>query len=129
MINKLLNFFDKLEDRVRYRLSKYPLLYAFIGGVGIVLFWRGVWGLSEEMGFSNLEVLIISTILLLISGLFVSFFIGDQFIISSLRGEKKIIEKTKDEILAEGNQIDRLVTRIDKLEKKIDKLLRQKPNA
>lgn len=123
MIKDIINFFDKLEDRVRYRLSKYPLIYAFIGGVGIVLFWRGVWGLSEEMGFSNLEVLIISTILLLISGLFVSFFIGDQFIISSLKGEKKIIEKTKDEIVSEVNQLDRLSLKIADLEKKIDVLI------
>ena len=123
MIKDIINFFDKLEDRVRYRLSKYPLIYAFIGGVGIVLFCRGVWGLSEEMGFSNLEVLIISTILLLISGLFVSFFIGDQFIISSLKGEKKIIEKTKDEIVSEVNQLDRLSLKIADLEKKIDALI------
>ena len=129
MINKLLNFFDKLEDRIRGYLSKHPIVYAFVGGVGIVLFWRGVWGFSEEVGMSNIGALVISTIILLATGLFVSFFIGDQFIISSLKGEKKIIEKTKDEILAEGNQIDRLITRIDKLEKKIDKLLRQKSNV
>ena len=63
MIKKILHFFDKLEDQIRGRLSKYPIVYAFIGGVGIVLFWRGVWGLSEEIGMTNIQAIIISVII------------------------------------------------------------------
>jgi Zn-dependent protease with chaperone function len=122
MIKKIFNFFDKLENQIRGRLSKYPIIYAFIGGVGIVLFWRGVWGLSEEIGMTNIQALIISVLILLSVGLFVSFFIGDSFIISSLKGEKKIIEKTKEEILEEEIEIQKVLGKLDSIEQKLDEL-------
>ncbi len=123
MIKKILHFFDKLEDQIRGRLSKYPIVYAFIGGVGIVLFWRGVWGLSEEIGMTNIQAIIISVIILLAVGLFVSFFIGDRFIISSLKGEKKIIEKTKEEILEGEEEIKKVLHKLENIEDKLDVLL------
>jgi hypothetical protein len=44
---KLLRFFDKFEDAVRGALSHWPIVYGFFGGVGIVLFWRGVWHTAD----------------------------------------------------------------------------------
>ena len=123
MIKKILNFFDKLEDHVRTSLSKYPIAYALIGGIGIVLFWRAIWGLSEDIGLSNLDSLFISTTILLATGLFVSYFIGDQFIISGIRGEKKIIEKTKEEILDEEDQLKKVIKKLNIIENKIDELV------
>ena len=73
MTCKIIKFFDKLEDKVRARLSHYPILYALVGGVGIVLFWRGVWHVADDMGLGSWTSIIISLILLLMTGLFVSF--------------------------------------------------------
>lgn len=120
---KIIHFFDKLEDRVRSFFSKMPILYAFIGGVGIVLFWRGIWGLSEEIGMTNIEAIIISLVIMLSTGLFVSFFIGDRFIIASLKGEKKIIEKTKDEIIAEESELKIILRRLEKIEQKLEEIV------
>ena len=36
------SFFDRLEDKIRARLSRAPILYALIGAVGIILMWKGV---------------------------------------------------------------------------------------
>ena len=33
---KIYNFGDRLEDKARGRLSHYPIIYAFIGGTGII---------------------------------------------------------------------------------------------
>ncbi len=108
-MNRVIKFFDHLEDKTRGRLSKHPVLYGFVGGTGIVMFWRGVWHITDWLTAnmhpldSGLFSLLIGTIILLGTGLFVSFFIGDSILISGLRHEKKIIEKTEDEINKEGN--------------------------
>lgn len=106
MVHKIISFFDKLEDRVRARLSHAPVAYALIGGVGIVLFWKGVWEMAEAVhlldGFGSLAL---GTVILLVSGLLVSFFIGDTIIISGLKRDKKIAEKTEQRIRTESDLI------------------------
>ena len=100
----MFRFFDRLEDRIRMRLSRYPVLYSFIGGVGIVLFWRGVWHTADLFPFMTGPVSVaISVVLLLLTGLFVSFFVGDAIVMSGIQGEKKLIEKTESELKHEAS--------------------------
>ena len=47
MTKNIVKFFDKLEDKTRAMLSRMPILYAFVGGIGVVLFWRGVWHTTD----------------------------------------------------------------------------------
>ena len=102
MIKRIIKYFDLLEDRVRHRLSRYPVIYAIIGGVGVVLFWRGIWDLMDIVKVTNPFILIgVSVVIMLITGTFVSFFIGEQIILSGLRQEKRIDEKTETEIQKE----------------------------
>jgi hypothetical protein len=96
----IINFFDRLEDKVRGKLSEYPILYAFIAGTGIILIWRGIWHTADVTPIleNGIISLIVGTILLLITGAYVSSFIGNSIIMTGLRREKKMTEKTKDEI-------------------------------
>ncbi len=121
-MEKLIHFFDKLEDKTRGHLSRYPLLYAFIGGVGIVLFWRGVWHMADDFGMSSLSSLTLGSIILLASGVFVSVFVGNRLIISGLKGEKKLVEKTEDEIKAEGSELKSIEKTLHNIEKDIEKI-------
>ena len=99
---KIIKFFDNLEDKIRKRLSKRPIVYAFIGSVGIILLWRGVWMTADMFDFMTGPVsIIIGLAIALLIGLFVSFFVGDQIIISGIKEEKKIDEKTEEEIRKE----------------------------
>jgi len=99
---KIIKFFDNLEDKIRKRLSKRPIVYAFIGSVGIILLWRGVWMTADMFDFMTGPVsIIIGLAIALFIGLFVSFFVGDQIIISGIKEEKKIDEKTEEEIRKE----------------------------
>ena len=99
---RIIKFFDKLEDKIRKRLSKRPIVYAFIGSVGIILLWRGVWMTADMFDFMTGPVsIIIGLTIALLIGLFVSFFVGDQIIISGIKEEKKIDEKTEEEIRKE----------------------------
>ena len=131
MFKKILNFFDKLEDYVRGHLSRYPIVYTLIGGVAIVLFWRGVWHtadiLQEQGGwlgwlFYEPTNMVIVTIILLASGLFVSYFIGDTILLSGMRGEKKIADKTEREIREEEFEIKKIQASIKEIEKDVEQI-------
>ncbi len=114
LFKKIYNLGDKLEDRVRGKLSHYPIIYAFIGGAGIITFWRGVWRCIDyvmEIVVRNSNDIIphlywwdgvlsiaVGTGLLLLVGLFVSSFIGNEVIISGIKGEKRMAEKNEDDI-------------------------------
>lgn len=143
---KIYIFFDKLEDRVRGKLSRTPIIYAFVGGLGVVLFWRGVWHLLDTLMFryfslvpldavnevyalpwwDGLASLILGTILLLMSGIFVSNFIGNEIIISGLRGEKKMIDKTEEEIEEELDELAVIEKDVKKIAQQLARLRRRK---
>ncbi|MDD5547635.1 MAG: hypothetical protein PHN74_01900 [Candidatus Pacebacteria bacterium] len=137
MIRKINKFFDKLEDKIRASLSRYPILYAIIGGVGIVLFWRGIWHTADLYPFMTGPVsIVISMIILLATGLFVSFFIGDRIYLSGLKQEKKLFEKTEKEIEEieaiekEHSGLDKsmneIKTKLEKIEAEIKELKERK---
>ncbi len=137
---------DKAEDKVRGRLSHFPIVYAFLGGAGIIIFWRGIWHTADyamEYFFATkylvapditismlwwdgpLSILIGITILLL-SGLFVSSFIGNEIIISGLKGEKKLTEKTEEDVrldLEESSEMKKEIHDINRRLEKIEKAL------
>lgn len=116
MFNSVARFFDKLEDKVRIKISRYPIFFALVGGFAIVQFWRGVWQLTDYLflnylnlpieGFwSNTISIIIGTFLLLITGLYVSLFISDSVIISGIKKERKDFEKARVKIESEEREI------------------------
>ena len=123
MIKKIVHFFDLLEDRIRAKLSRRPVLYTFIGAVGIVLFWRGVERTADMIPFLTGPVsLIISVVVLLLTGVFVSFFIGDQVIIAGIKREKKIVEKTEEEIRAEESELSQIHKKLNEMDREIHEL-------
>ena len=121
MIKKILSFFDKLEDFVRIELSHNPILYALVGAVGIILLWKGVWEVAELIpGLYGFGSIVMGVIILLVSGLLVSFFIGDSIIISGFKKEKKLVDKSELDILkAEHMQTREIVAKLDHLGKDI----------
>ncbi len=124
MVKKIVSFFDKLEDKIRARLSHAPIFYALIGAVGIILMWKGV---EETAGLFpwlfGPASFVLGALILLMSGLLVSFFIGDSIIISGFKKEKKLVEKSELDILkAEHQQTKEIVAKLDHLEKDIHDL-------
>lgn len=120
---KIFNFFDKSEDKIRYYLSHWPIVYALIGGLGIVLFWRGVELTADYFSFMNGPIsLIAGIVIMMASGVLVSFFIGDQILISGMKHEKKITEKTAGEIKTEEQQIAEIHEHITKISQQLDEI-------
>ena len=128
-MEKIIKFFDKLEDKIRRKLSRCPIIYALVGSVGIILLWRGVWMTADMFNFMTGPVsVIIGIVILLLIGLFVSFFIGDQIIISGIKAERRIDEKTEEEIKHEiitfgniKNDLDEIKNQIKEIREKIEK--------
>ncbi len=135
------NFFDKLEDKVRARLSKYPILYAFVGGVGVVIFWRGIWhttdfftqaivsfqqnstiDLNDLTWWDGPVSIIVGSVLLLSTGLFVFDFLGSETIIKRLRGEEKITERTEEEVKAEEGTIQDIKEGVKEISQKLEEI-------
>jgi hypothetical protein len=101
----IITFFDRFEDRVREGLSKRPILYALLSGVGIVFFFRGVWMTADGFAFlTGWVTLGISVVILLITGTLVSHFIHDTIIASGLLKKKKLTDKPFHQAIRELNQ-------------------------
>lgn len=145
MIKKILKFFDKLEDRVRIKFSHFPIFYAIFGAVGTILFWRGIWHTADFVaayylaggtdiastinfasGLDGVVSTLIGLMMLLITGLFVATFIGDHIIMSGLRGDKKVTERTEAEIKEDvgldrkmKEEIHLIMQKLEEIEKKL----------
>ena len=98
----IFKFFDRLEDKIRRRLSRRPLIYAFIGSIGIILIWRGIWMIADNLNIPGWLSVLSGIAISMATGLFVSFFVGDTIIISGIKEEKRIDEATEEEIKREG---------------------------
>ncbi len=138
-MKKVLRFFDKLEDKVRVRLSHRSIFYALLGGSLVVLFWRGIWHTADILMrgevwmqdinkdilgyiFYEPNTIIWTAALLLLTGLFVSTMIGDRIILSGLKHEKKVDEKTEEEIRQEEEQIVLLNKKVAQISKDIEEI-------
>lgn len=124
ILNAIHRVLDDIEDKARIKLVHHPLVYALIGSVGIVSIWRGIWSVSDDWGVSSWGSLIFGILITVLTGLFVSFFIGENIIISGLNKEKRIDEKTEEEIHKERTTL----TDVQKDIKEIKEILLENKN-
>ncbi len=133
------HIFHKLEKKIQSCLSHYPRWYALIVGIGIVVFWRGVWHsvdqihtlidhFSADSSMSLINVawwdgplsFIVGALILNLTGAFTSSFIGNELILSGLRGERRLNEKAeaelKEEVIAIADIKDEMLAISKKLE-------------
>ena len=131
---------DKLERKLTIYLSHRPKLYALVVGVGVVFFWRGVWHTADRLhdwysylGDSTIDAVISpwwdgplsllgGIIILYFTGSFISSFIGNELILSGLRGEKRLSEKTESEVETEVRAVSDIRDSIVGLEHKVTEL-------
>ncbi|OHA90831.1 MAG: hypothetical protein A3F53_00200 [Candidatus Zambryskibacteria bacterium RIFCSPHIGHO2_12_FULL_48_10] len=125
-MRKILRFFDRFEDKVRGALSHFPMFYAFLGGVAVVSFWRGVWETSDLLGITPQASLVFGTLIMMSVGILVTEFLGNRIIITGLRGDKKLEEKTLKEIEDEEMFLSNLKTKVDRIEKMLIELSKKK---
>ncbi|MEI7777146.1 MAG: hypothetical protein WCI52_00905 [bacterium] len=112
-----------LEDRARQIFEKIPFVQAFLAGVGVIIFWRGVWELLDVSGVTPITSIILGSLILGAVGVFVQTFIGNTIIIKEVKQEEK---SDKDE----GKSIQKIAgiestekVTLSELSAKLDKLI------
>ncbi len=113
---KLLKFFDLLEDKIRHYLSHWPILYALVGILGIVLIWRGVWHIADDLGLNSWLSVLLGVIILLSSGLLVAIAIGDEVLINAWRGRRKVTEIRLEEALTLAERVEEIKKILDRID-------------
>jgi hypothetical protein len=143
-MQKIRDFSTKYEEKIRIYLSHRPKLYALVVGIGIVIFWRGVWHTADFMYtfiatfHSNLTIDSISNtwwdgplsfalgiVILFAAGAFTSSFIGNELILSGLKGEKRLTKKTETEVKGEEEFIVDIKEELEKMTEKVGELERE----
>ena len=134
----------KIEQKIEHSLSHYPKVYALIVGIGIVLFWRGVWhtadyihnffvhfssssstSLMDGQWWDGPLSFVVGALTLYFTGAFTSSFIGNELILSGLRGERRLEERTGEEVKSEIIAIADIKDELIQVSKKLDALEKQ----
>ena len=112
------------EDSARNYFEKFPFVQAFFAGIGVIIFWRGVWELLDIKRISPITSIVIGSLILLCVGVFVQTFIGNTIIIKNVKQEesleKRAIKEMEGEVDVEEITLASLASKIDELSKKID---------
>lgn len=132
-----MQFLVKWERAIRRRLKRHPLLYAFVAGVGVVLFWRGVWHFTDFLSLNFLAVndtttsidwasgvdsvlsLVVGGLLLLSTGLFVSEFLSGEVLIARTEKEEEITEKTEKGVERESAELPHIEEEVHHIAKEL----------
>jgi hypothetical protein len=118
------DFFLNIEEKARKAFERVPFLQAFIAGIGVIIFWRGVWEFLDASGVSPVASIILGILLLGSVGVFIQTFIGNTIIIRNAKKEekveKRVLEKIKGEEDTEVITLALLSRKIDAITDKLE---------
>jgi hypothetical protein len=127
------NIFLRIEERARTYFERVPFLHAFLGGVGVVLFWRGVWEIADRIKIDPIVSIVVGSLLLGAIGLFLHTFVGNAIIIKNVEKDKRMTTRAEHEIAVvekdikqEGATLEQLSAKIDRLEQVVRELVDRK---
>jgi len=123
------NIFLKIESKARAYFEHFPFLHAFLAGVGVILFWRGVWEVADKVGIHYGWSILLGVLILFVIGLFVHTFVGNAIIIKNVEREKQLEQKTRTDIEKvqkeeelEEITLEILAKKLESIESKIENL-------
>jgi hypothetical protein len=116
------DIFLRIEDRARRYFERIPFIHAFLAGVGVILFWRGVWEIADIYSFDPTISIIVGIIILVSIGLFTHTFIGNAIIIKSVKHEINIEKENRKDLSTFEKNINNEEITLAHLSDKIDQL-------
>ena len=113
------------EEKARKFFERIPFTHAFFAGIGVIIFWRGVWELLDVLGVGPISSIILGSFILGGVGVFIQTFLGNTLIIKNVsqeeQKESKEIKGVEQEIKKEEITLTILSEQISELKKLIDK--------
>lgn len=109
----------KIEEEARRFFERFPFAQAAIAGVGVIIFWRGIWELLDRSGVTPFTSVILGALLLGSVGVFIQTFIGNTIIIKEVKQEEKMEKKAIENIDGDPVTLRVLSAKIDALAEKL----------
>jgi|GEM_PF-5413568 len=75
-----------IEKQIHHAVHEHPLIYGTIGTVGVVLLWRGIWIIADDVALTGWESVIISLPFLFTLGISVTCFFGHACVKAFMNG-------------------------------------------
>ena len=123
-MQSITDFFLKIEEDARKYFERIPFIQAFVAGIGVIIFWRGVWEFLDASGVSPLASVILGSLLLGAVGVFIQTFIGNTIIIRNVKREEKMeqkmLAKMEGEVDTEEITLKVLSDKIDALARRLE---------
>ncbi len=121
---KITNQLLDIEKNARKFFERIPFIQAFLAGVGVIIFWRGVWELSDRINIHPALSILIGCLILGGIGVFVQTFIGNMIIIKNVKREeekeKQSMKIIEGEVVTEEITLEQISRKIDALAKKLE---------
>ncbi len=128
-MNYITNILLQIEERSRKFFERIPFIHAFFAGVGVVLFWRGVWHIADTIELPAVTSLIVGLLLLGGLGMFLHTMVGNAIIIKNVERDATLSTKTSNEIFEveanlaqESLTLEALKTELTKIHDKLDSM-------
>ena len=116
--------FVEAEDKARRYFERSPFLQAFLAGIGVIIFWRGIWEFLDRLQVGPLTSVVLGSLILMSVGVFVQTFIGNTIIIKKVKQEEQIEKKAVKEL---ERDVDADTVSLAELSAKLDMLISQQP--
>ncbi len=118
MFKRFTNSLIRFKNHLKASQVKHPVVYTILGGTAIVLLWKGIWDTADAIPFLDGPVLIIISLsVLLISGLFFSFFAGERNLISNIKTEERLTKETEKEVRIEKETLEEVKKKLEHIDK------------
>lgn len=105
--------FEQFEIKTRKKLKAHHFLFAFVGGVGVIMFWYGVWDITSKIMPSWCSM-IIGMLILIFLGIFIIETVGKEALVEEIeqatKNEKKTVER-----------LEKIEAKLEKTEKRLEK--------
>ena len=113
-----------IEEKARKYFEQFPFLQAILAGIGVIVFWRGIWEGLDQTGVSPFASIILGIIILGAVGVFVQTFSAHSILFQEVYTEdleeRKIMKELAKEENTESISLAEISIKLDQIMKRME---------